>query len=345
MKSSAAAIAFAVTQLAAAQTPASTKAVAEFSSCAKPEWPKESLRHEEQGAVQLAFLIGTNGTVRDARVERSSGHPLLDQAAQEALARCKFKPAIENGQPTETWTKMQYVWRLEGPSQAQIDEKLAQARAGAEQNEAAGQYQLGLLYLSGQGVPQDLLTARSWLGKAARQNSAGAQETLGLLASPRGKDAGDPALAESWFRQAAEQGRANSQYFLAMMLHKQGNTDDAKAWLGKAASQNHPAAQSALGSMLLAGRQPADLPQAVALLNHAAAQQDRNAQLVLGECYENGRGVQQDYVQAATLYQRAAVANNRMAQRSLARLYEKGLGVPQDQAKAQQLLQQANAPR
>jgi len=62
------ALAVAAAQLSApalAQTSASTKPVAQFSTCVKPEWPKEALRHEEQGTVQLAFLIGTDGSVRE----------------------------------------------------------------------------------------------------------------------------------------------------------------------------------------------------------------------------------------------------------------------------------------
>ncbi|MRW87172.1 TonB family protein [Pseudoduganella sp. FT26W] len=348
MKLYLAALAVAATQLAApalAQTPASTKPAAQFSTCVKPEWPKESLRHEEQGTVQLAFLIGTDGSVRESRVERSTGHPLLDQAAQDSLARCKFKPGTENGQPVETWTRMQYVWKIDGPSQKQMEVDLAQARAGAERNEPEAAYKLGLIYLNGNGVPRDQDLARSWLEKAANQGSAGAQETLGLMASPRTGTAGDPALAAVWFRKAAEQGKANSQYFLAMLLHKQGNNDEAKMWLRKAAAQNHPTAQSALGSMLLASGQDDDLKEGIGFLQKAAAQQDRVAQVVLGQCYETGLGVSQDYAQAATLYQRAALAHNRMAELALARLYEQGLGVPQDKDKAQLLLQQTKAPQ
>ena len=70
-----------------------TAAVADFSSCAKPEWPKESLRLEQRGRVTLAFLIGADGTVNDAKVVNSSGYPLLDEAAREGIRKCRFKPA------------------------------------------------------------------------------------------------------------------------------------------------------------------------------------------------------------------------------------------------------------
>jgi len=38
---------------------------------------------------------------------------LLDDAAQSALVKCRFKPATTKGKPVEAWTKVQYVWTLE----------------------------------------------------------------------------------------------------------------------------------------------------------------------------------------------------------------------------------------
>lgn len=320
---------------------AANRAVAEFSTCAKPVWPKESLRKEEQGAVQLAFLIGVDGNVRDTRIEKSSGYPLLDQAAQDGLSLCKFKPATENGQPVETWTKMQYVWKMDGQSPQQMLVALGAAREGAERGEAAAQYKLGMIYVTGQGVRQDRDEASKWLQKAAAQGSAEAQEALGVLNSPRSLATGDTAQAISWFRAAAEQGRPSSQYFLAMLLRKEGKPDEALPWLRKAAAQNQPAAQAMMGGLLLKSGRAEDQAEAIDLLNKAAQQNERSAQVALGECYENGLGVSQDYAQAAAFYQRAAMANNLRALIALARLYDNGQGVPKDAAKAQQLRDQA----
>ncbi|RZT09448.1 TonB family C-terminal domain-containing protein [Duganella sp. CF402] len=92
--------------------PGKEKARAEYYVCAKPEWPKEALRNEYQGTVQLGFLIGTDGKVRDSRIEKSSGHAILDVTAQDALSRCQFKPPTKDGQPVESWFSMQYRWQL-----------------------------------------------------------------------------------------------------------------------------------------------------------------------------------------------------------------------------------------
>jgi protein TonB len=91
---------------------ASTRAVADFSSCAKPEWPRKSLRDENTGTVTLSFLINKDGQVEDSKVMKSSGFVPLDIAARAGIARCHFKPATEDGKPVQSWMNMQYVWTL-----------------------------------------------------------------------------------------------------------------------------------------------------------------------------------------------------------------------------------------
>jgi periplasmic protein TonB len=98
---------------APAQGPSRTNAVVDFSTCAKPDYPRNSQRNEEQGTVTLAFLIGVDGGVKDAKVDKSSGFRELDKAALRGLSQCKFKPALVDGRATETWSNVQYVWRLD----------------------------------------------------------------------------------------------------------------------------------------------------------------------------------------------------------------------------------------
>ncbi len=97
----------------AAAAPVRVAAVVDPSACTKPEYPRASLRAEETGVVTLAFLIGTDGRVVDSRVEKSSGFKSLDSAARAGLSLCKFKPGSVDGKPEQSWTKMQYVWKLE----------------------------------------------------------------------------------------------------------------------------------------------------------------------------------------------------------------------------------------
>jgi bla regulator protein BlaR1 len=91
----------------------SSRPLADFSSCAKPEYPQADLSAEHQGTTTLQFMVGANGAVLDSRVARSSGHPGLDDAALTALARCRFTPALAHGRPVQASTAVQYVWTLE----------------------------------------------------------------------------------------------------------------------------------------------------------------------------------------------------------------------------------------
>ena len=98
---------------APAKGPSRTEAVADFNTCAKPEYPKSSLRNEETGVSTISFLIGVDGRVMDSKMAKSSGFRDLDKAAQSALGKCRFKPAMVDGAPQQAWVAVQYVWTLE----------------------------------------------------------------------------------------------------------------------------------------------------------------------------------------------------------------------------------------
>ena len=51
----------------------------------------------------------------------------------------------------------------------------------AEQGIASAQFNLGMMYAKGQGVPQDYQAALKWYRKAAEQGDASAQNNLGLM--------------------------------------------------------------------------------------------------------------------------------------------------------------------
>src|SRR4051812_38815066 len=78
----------------------------------KAEYPKASLMNEEQGAVSMAFLVSADGSVVESKLEKTSGFKNLDKAALKSLSACKFKPGTKDGAPAQTWTKVEYVWKL-----------------------------------------------------------------------------------------------------------------------------------------------------------------------------------------------------------------------------------------
>jgi len=90
-----------------------TAAVVNSANCEKPEYPSASRRLEEEGTVSLRFLVGADGKVIQAEVDKSSGFRRLDEAARAGLSKCQFKPATVDGKPEQAWASMKYTWRLE----------------------------------------------------------------------------------------------------------------------------------------------------------------------------------------------------------------------------------------
>lgn len=64
---------------------------------------------------------------------------------------------------------------------------------------------------------------------------------------------------------------------------------------------------------------------AILYLKDAAKENSRTAQYLLGDCYENGTGVEQDYKQAAYWYRKAAKQGDPDAKEALERLKQWGL--------------------
>lgn len=82
-------------------------------TCQKPPYPVQSRRARETGTVEVMLLVDREGRVTEKAVARSSGHPALDRAALEGLARCQFKPGTIDGRVEPAWLRLRYVWKLE----------------------------------------------------------------------------------------------------------------------------------------------------------------------------------------------------------------------------------------
>jgi len=87
-----------------------TSRVANPNECKLPDYPESSLRGKEAGVVTMGFLIDIDGKVLESRVESSSGYFRLDEAALKAFAECKYRPALIDGKPERSWTRIEYPW-------------------------------------------------------------------------------------------------------------------------------------------------------------------------------------------------------------------------------------------
>lgn len=62
-------------------------------------YPDAARRQGQQGRVQLRLAHDATGTVTNARVEQSSGSPILDSAAVDAAPSFRIRPGTRNGVP------------------------------------------------------------------------------------------------------------------------------------------------------------------------------------------------------------------------------------------------------
>ena len=87
----------------------------------------------------------------------------------------------------------------------------------AEAGDASAQYNLGVMYQNGQGVPQDYAEAVKWYRLAADQGNADAQTNLGVMYGNGDGVPQDYAEAVRLYRLAADQGYARAQSNLGLM--------------------------------------------------------------------------------------------------------------------------------
>jgi protein TonB len=77
-------------------------AQANLISSPKPQYPALARAARVQGVVLLNATISKEGTIKDLKV--ISGHPLLNEAAMEAVRQWRYKPQMLNQQPIEVIT-------------------------------------------------------------------------------------------------------------------------------------------------------------------------------------------------------------------------------------------------
>jgi uncharacterized protein len=91
-------------------------------------------------------------------------------------------------------------------------------RKAAEQGFAEAQYEYGIMFRVGRGIPQDYAQAAFWFRKAAEQGFAKAQYELGFMYHKGGQGVPqDDELASVWLRKAAAQGLASAKSALATL--------------------------------------------------------------------------------------------------------------------------------
>jgi TPR repeat protein len=109
---------------------------------------------------------------------------------------------------------------------AELDAETKALIARAEQGDALAQFNLGVKYANGEGVPQDYKAAVKWYRKAAEQGHALSQSRLGYMYYNGEGVLKDDVNAYAWFNvgsaNGSDQGSKNRDLIAKLMTPEQG---------------------------------------------------------------------------------------------------------------------------
>jgi len=75
-----------------------------------PVYPPLAKQARIQGTVKFTAVIGKDGSIQNLQLV--SGHPLLVEAARQAVAQWQYKPTLLNGEPVEVVTTIDVNFTL-----------------------------------------------------------------------------------------------------------------------------------------------------------------------------------------------------------------------------------------
>ncbi len=182
----------------------------------------------------------------------------------------------------------------------------------AEKHDPIGEFNLGLMYEKGKGLPADFLKAKEWYEAAAQQGHRQAMVQLAGLYFNGLVGARDDEKAYEWYQKAAALGDRDALYQLGLL------------------------SETGVATTL-------DFTKALHYYQQSADKGNAKAKLALARMYQYGIGVPKDLQQAAKYYKELALLGNAYAEYQLATFYyegiEDGKRMPE---KGKQLLQSAD---
>jgi len=75
-----------------------------------PVYPPLAKQARIQGVVRFTAIIGKDGTIQNLQL--LTGHPLLVEAARQAVSQWQYKPTLLNGEPVEVVTTIDVNFTL-----------------------------------------------------------------------------------------------------------------------------------------------------------------------------------------------------------------------------------------
>ena len=180
-----------------------------------------------------------------------------------------MNPDSEKMEPME-WAKFVIRNRNENGYSRAYNIFITNAREG----DADAEYNLGLMYARGQGVPKDYDAALSWFQKAHEKGHKGAMYFLGKMYATGVGVQKDSRMAERLFLKCADED-VRAQYEIGLLYFKNEdiprNLDRSAKWMLRAANNGHVEAQFMIGQFYKTGAGvPKDVGKAVEWLTSAA---------------------------------------------------------------------------
>lgn len=173
----------------------------------------------------------------------------------------------------------------------------------------SAQYNLGLAFYNGKGVPKDLAKSEYWWLQAARQNHPVAQYNLGAILWSGQEIQQDQARAMHWFRKAKANGSRDASDFLLTLfapMYRELSVDSMETTATESERNIPLIDQFGMYKLGLQAIEKQEYEQAFGYWEPLAKDGHLNSQYQIGRLYEQGWGVGKDFQTALDWYQRAA---------------------------------------
>lgn len=197
------------------------------------------------------------------------------------------------------------------------NQKIIELSNASKLGDANAMFELGELYLYGDGVTEDSNIAAEWYLKAAQAGHAGAMYELGDLYTLGWGVVVDINEAEKWYSEAmklyikeAETGDSNAMFKLGEIydlgLGVSEDVNMALDWYQRASLAGNSGAMYKLGDKYYFGEGvEQSYTKSKEWFLKASESGDTDAMYEIGLMYENGKGVKKDYEQAKIWYKKA----------------------------------------
>lgn len=217
-------------------------------------------------------------------------------------------------------------------------------RMGAAQGNARCEFYLGSCYENGWGVSKDLDEAKKWYQSASQQGFNGAENSLNRLneipPAPTGNGSSVPPQPGSVAPSEGDDPDAWVKQGMAELQKK--NASGAVSFFRKAANAGNSEGEAELGACYLQGIGiPQDNNLGAKWARKSADAGNARGQVLMGALYKDGVGVKKDSHEEVRWLQKAVDQGSPEGQFYLGACYVTGEGVPKDLKKAKDLFQKS----